>query len=233
MYSLPTLSSLYLKLKKTWMKRFPTRSLTYWGILAAKAANKQKSRRLSRRWHSLTKTGMRWYCYLTWVSCFSTHFNRGNPTLSPGIQHGGRASHWGRSPVYRSSAEVQAWLSSKYMTTLYNYKERLKQTSNKRVHPHEIQEKDFVPKKGTTFPTGLQGQVDAWLWRPICDDFYNCGWWQTCTSSEGQCSQEILCQKKKSSISRKRRLRQKWASRWTENPKGRSKQKLETKKIYI
>jgi len=88
---------------------------------------------------------MRWYRYLTWVSCYSTHFNRGNPTLSPGIQHGGRASHWGWSPVYRSSAEVQAWLSSKYMTTLR--KERLKQTSNKRVRPREIQEKDFVPKK--------------------------------------------------------------------------------------
>jgi len=28
----------------------------------------------------------------------------------------------------------------------------------------------------------------------------------------------------------KRRFRQKWASRWTENPKGRSSQKLETYK---
>jgi len=37
--------------------------------------------------------------------------------------------------------------------------------------------------------------------------------------------------KKNLSISRKpekRRLRQKWASRWTENPKGQSRQKLET-----
>jgi len=33
------------------------------------------------------------------------------------------------------------------MTTLYNYKKGLKQTSNKRVRPREIQEKDFVPKK--------------------------------------------------------------------------------------
>jgi len=49
------------------------------------------------------------------------------------------------------------------MTNLYNYKKRLKKTSNKRVRPREIQEKDFVPKKETTFPTGLQGQVDAWL----------------------------------------------------------------------
>jgi hypothetical protein len=39
MYSLPTLSSLCPKLKKG-MKRFPTRSLTYWGILAVEATNK-------------------------------------------------------------------------------------------------------------------------------------------------------------------------------------------------
>jgi len=43
---------------------------------------KRKSRRLSRRWQSLTKTGMK--CYLTWVSCFSTYFNRGNP-LHPSV----------------------------------------------------------------------------------------------------------------------------------------------------
>jgi len=41
---------------------------------------KQKSRRWPRRWHSLTKTGMR--RYLTWVSCFSRCFNRGNPSPS-------------------------------------------------------------------------------------------------------------------------------------------------------
>jgi len=88
-------------------------------------------------------------------------FQQGNPPPSLSIQHGGRASHWGRSPVYRSSAEVQAWLSSKYMTTLYNYKKRLKQTSNKRVRPVKFKRKTLWPKKGITFPTELQGQVDA------------------------------------------------------------------------
>jgi len=42
MYSLPTLSSSYQKLKKTRMKRLPTRSLAYWGILAVEAANKNQ-----------------------------------------------------------------------------------------------------------------------------------------------------------------------------------------------
>ena len=79
------------------------------------------SRRLSRRWLSLSKTGMRWYHYLTWVLCFSTHFNRGSPPPFLSIQHGGRASRKGRSPVDRRSAEVQVWLNLKCMTTLYNY----------------------------------------------------------------------------------------------------------------
>jgi len=48
------------------------------------------------------------------------------------------------------------------MMTLYNYiKRTLKQTSNRKVRPHEIQEGDFVPKMGTIFSTRLQGQVDA------------------------------------------------------------------------
>jgi len=42
MYSLPTLSSLYPKPKKKRMKRFPTRSLAYWGILAVEAVKKNR-----------------------------------------------------------------------------------------------------------------------------------------------------------------------------------------------
>ena len=43
---------------------------------------KRKSRGWPRRWHSLTKTGMRCYRCLTWISYFNTHFNRGNPPHS-------------------------------------------------------------------------------------------------------------------------------------------------------
>jgi len=158
MYSLPTLSSLYPKLKKR-MKRLPTKSLTYWGILAVKAANKEKSRRLSRKWHSLTKTGMGCYRCLTWISYFSTHFNRGNPLSFPNIQRGSSASRGGRSPVNRSYAKVQAWLNLKHMTTMYNYiKRSLKQTSNKKVRPYEIQEGDFVPKRVLYFQPDSKGK---------------------------------------------------------------------------
>jgi len=46
---------------------------------------KQKSRRLSRRWKSLTKTGIRCYRCLTWVSSFITHFNRGKHPSFPQV----------------------------------------------------------------------------------------------------------------------------------------------------
>jgi len=108
---------------------------------------KQKTRRLSRRWHSLTKTGMRCYRYLTWVSCFSTHFNRGNPPPSLSIQHGGRVSRGDRSPVNRSSAEVQAWLNLKYMTTLYNYVKRdWNKLPTRRFVPVNFKKETLCPK---------------------------------------------------------------------------------------
>jgi len=46
------------------------------------------------------------------------------------------------------------------MTTLYNYiKRSLKQASNKKVRPHEIQEGDFVPKKVLS---SRQDSKDKW-----------------------------------------------------------------------
>ena len=70
MYSLPTLSPLYPKAEEE-NEETPNKISHILGH--------SLSRRLSRRWLSLSKTGMRWYHYLTWVLCFSTHFNRGNP----------------------------------------------------------------------------------------------------------------------------------------------------------
>jgi len=73
-------------------EKFSIRLLAYWGILAVEAAN-QNQRRLTRRWQSLTKTGIRCYRCLTWVSSFITHLNKGKPPLLPSsIQHGGHAS---------------------------------------------------------------------------------------------------------------------------------------------
>ena len=101
---------------------FQMRYIAYWGILAVETAT----------------IGFAWIWY------FSTQFNRGNPPLSLSI----RASHWGRSPVYRSPAEVQAWLNLKCMTTLYNYIQKgWNKLPTRRFALHEIQEGDFVPKK--------------------------------------------------------------------------------------
>jgi len=157
MYFLPTLSSLYPKLKKTWIKRFSMRSLTYWGILAIEAASENQEDGLEDGIHLRR---LAWdYCCLTWISYFSTHFNRGNPLSFPNIQRWSSASRGGRSPVNRSYAKVQAWLNLKHMTTLYNYiKRSLKQTSNKKVRPHEIQEGDFVPKRVLSFQPDSKGK---------------------------------------------------------------------------
>jgi len=45
------------------------------------------------------------------------------------------------------------------MTTLYNYiKRSLKQASNKKVRPHEIQEGDFVPKRALSVQPDPKGK---------------------------------------------------------------------------
>jgi len=45
------------------------------------------------------------------------------------------------------------------MTTLYNYiKRSLKQTSDKKVRPHEIQEGDFMPKRVLSFQLDSKGK---------------------------------------------------------------------------
>jgi len=45
------------------------------------------------------------------------------------------------------------------MMTLYNYVKRsLKQASNKKVRPHEIQEGDFVPKRVLPFQPDSKGK---------------------------------------------------------------------------
>jgi len=145
MYSLPTLSSLYPKPKKR-MKRLPTRSLTYWGILAIKAANKNQEDCPEDCSH-LQRLAQDATICTSWVSYFSTHFNRGNPPLSLSVQHGSSASHGGRSPVNRSYAKVQALLNLKCMTTLYKY---IKRSRNKlptrRFVPMKFKKETLCPK---------------------------------------------------------------------------------------
>ncbi|KEH29630.1 hypothetical protein MTR_4g046607 [Medicago truncatula] len=74
MYSLPTLSSLYPKLKKRKVKRLLMRSLTCWGIIAVKATNKnhedspEDGSRLQRLARGATILFAR-------ISCFSTGAN--------------------------------------------------------------------------------------------------------------------------------------------------------------
>ncbi|KEH19438.1 hypothetical protein MTR_8g059205 [Medicago truncatula] len=82
MSSLPTLSSLYLKLKKRKVKRLPIRSLICWGIIAVKATNKNHEDSLEDG-NRLRKLARCATIRFSRISCFSTHFNRGNPPSFP------------------------------------------------------------------------------------------------------------------------------------------------------
>ena len=115
---------------------------------------KQKSRRLSRRWQSFTKTGMRCYhsLYPTWVSCFRYMFQQGQPPFFP------QYTTWRSCFPLRSKSRQQEFCQSPGLIELkmYDdfvqiYQKKLKQTSNKKVRPCELQEKDFVPKKVQPF----------------------------------------------------------------------------------
>ena len=145
LYSLSTLIS--LKMKKRRMKRFPTRSLAYLGILAVEAANKdqedcpENGSHLQRLAWDVTVTlhGYR----------ASVHTSTGEaPPPSLSIQLGDRASRGGRSPVNRSSAKVQAWLNLKCMTTLYNYIKRgWNKLPTRRFIPVKFKKETLCPKR--------------------------------------------------------------------------------------
>jgi len=194
MYSLPTLSSSYPKLKKTRMKRLPTRSLAYWGILAVEAANKNQEDCPEDGSH-LQRLAQDATICTSWVWYFSTHFNRGSPPPSLSIQHEGHASRGGRSPVNRSPAEIQAWLNSKCMTALYNHIKRgWNKLPTRRFVPVNFKKETLCSKRhylsnqtlGANGRLTMKAYVQWLLWLRWC---------QTHTSYECWCSQEILCQK--------------------------------------
>jgi len=95
--SLPTLSSLCLKLKKGRMKRFPLRSLAYWGILAAEAAN--KNIKIVQKMAFTYKDYMRCYRSPCTGIVLQCALQQGQPLFFLNIRHGGRASRGGRSPI--------------------------------------------------------------------------------------------------------------------------------------
>jgi len=81
LYSLPTSSFLVSKDEEKENEEIPDKIFCVLGHLSRQSC-KQRSRRLSRRWQSLTKTDTRCYRCFTWASCFNTHFDRSNPPPS-------------------------------------------------------------------------------------------------------------------------------------------------------
>jgi len=146
MYSLPTLSSLYPKLKKTWMKRFPTRSLTYWCISAVEATNKNQEDCPEDNIHLRRQA---WDDIVTSHGYRATvHISTGAIPLLPSV--------YNMEVVLPIEVEVPSigvlpkskldWAQNIWRPCTTT-KRGWNKTSNKRVRPHEIQEKDFVPKK--------------------------------------------------------------------------------------
>jgi hypothetical protein len=156
MYSLPTLSSLCPKKRK--IKGLPTRSLAYWGILAVEAANKNQEDCPGDSFH--LQILHRILPSTLHDNCTAVHPSTGaTPPPSLSIQHEGRASRGGRSPVDRSFCQSPNLIKLKMHDDLLQlYQKRLKQTSNKKVRPHEIQGRDFVLKETLPFQTDSRGK---------------------------------------------------------------------------
>ena len=169
MYSLPTLSSLYPKPKKR-MKRLPTRSLTYWGILAVEAANKDQEDCQEDDIHLQR---------LAWDDTVTSHGYRVSVHISTGAIPLLFSVHNMEVvlPIEVEVPSIQVCRSPSLIELkIHDDLAQLYQRGS-----NKLPTRRFVPVK--------------------FDDFYNYGWWQTRTSCESRCSQEILCQK--SSISRK------------------------------
>jgi len=160
MYSLPNLSSLCQKMKKRKMKRLPTKSLTYWGILVVAAANKNQE---DCQEDGIHLQRLAWDVIVHEYHA-SIHISTGAtapPSLN--IHHEGHASRGGRSPVNKSFAGIQAWSNLNVWqpcTTITkevdtNFQQEGLSPSNSR--------KRLCTQESTTFPIRPQGQVDAQL----------------------------------------------------------------------
>jgi len=70
----------------------------------------------------------------------SVHSSTGATPLFLRIQHGGRTSCGGQSPIKGSSIEGQAWLNLNAWLpcVMDNYIKRMMQAFDKKVHPHEF-----------------------------------------------------------------------------------------------
>ena len=84
---------------------------------------------------------------------------QGQPPFLLNIQHGGRASHGGRSPVNESS-DKRSLIELKCMTTLCHgklYQKKMKQAFGKKGAPRE----GYLVQNVYIFSTRLKRQVDA------------------------------------------------------------------------
>jgi len=183
------------------MKRLPKRSLTYWGILAVEATSKNQEdcpedgihlQRLA--WDdTVTSHGY----------CVSVHISIGAIPLLPPVYNMEAAL-----PVKVEVPSIGVCRSPSLIELKIHddlaqlYQRGWNKLPTRRFVPMKFKKKTLYPRKYY-----LSNQTPRASGRPPIKArvqyFYNYGWWRTHTSCECRCSQEILCQKNKSSISHK------------------------------
>jgi len=139
------------------MKRLLARSLICWGILVVEATNKNQEdcpgdvSHLQRpAWDvTITLHGYR----------ASVHISTGQPPPSLSIQHGGRASCGGRSPVNRSSAGIQAWSNLNAWRPCTTMSKEVETNFQQEGSSQWISRKNFVPKKVLPFQPDSRGKL--------------------------------------------------------------------------
>jgi len=137
------------------MKRLPMRFFRLLGHLSHRSC-KQKSRRLSRRWQSLTKAGLRCYHMHFMSIVLQVRSSTGaSPPPSLSIQLEGHASRGGRSSVNRSPNEIQAWLNLNSWQRCTTLSKEFETNFQQEGSSPWISRSRLYAQKGTIFPTRL------------------------------------------------------------------------------
>jgi len=108
LYSLPTLSSFVSETEEEEMEKFPDKVSRLLGHFSCRNC-KQSIKRLSKRRHSITKTGMR--CYHGIVLQYTLQQGQPPPPPSLSIQWKGSASRGGRGIVNESSNSSESLIA--------------------------------------------------------------------------------------------------------------------------
>ena len=140
------------------MKRLPTRSLTYWGILAVAAANKDQE---DCQEDGIHLQRLAWYVTVHEYHASIPISTGATAPPSLNIHHEGHASRGGRSPVNKSYAGIQAWSNLNVWQPCTTITKEVDTNLQQESSSPWNSRRRLCAQKSTIFSTRLQGQVDA------------------------------------------------------------------------